>query len=229
MRKTDEPPGPRQRNLKVLRAALAGTGIAILLMLLPDLVGAMPLEVELVLRHPLFVVALAFPPIWLGVERAARVPPWRWVFQAAARLRSRIRLPPGSGAAARWWQRLAIPDRRTDPAAAWIIGRPLTAILATVCALFLPPWAPHYLTWLIWTDTEQFAISAQSWASGILPYRDLADFDFPGPIYLLYGLGKVFGWNPAVPFYAADLALLTLLGGTLMTWSRRVLGSWIPG
>src|SRR4029077_8554319 len=64
---------------------------------------------------------------------------------------------------------------------------------------------------------------------GLRPYRDLPDFDFPAPIYLLYGLGKVFGWGRSTPFYAADLALLVLLGGALLAWSRRRFGTWMPG
>src|SRR5262249_48756235 len=110
-----------------------------------------------------------------------------------------------------------------------LLGPPLTAALGLACAVFLLTWAPHYLTWPLWADTEQFAISAQSWDTGIRPYRDLADFDFPGPIYLLYLLGKVLGWGRTMPFFAADLALLVLLAGALLAWSRHLFGTWIPG
>jgi hypothetical protein len=101
--------------------------------------------------------------------------------------------------------------------------------LGAVCAVFLLTWVPHYLTWPIWADTDQFMVSAQSWDAGLRPYRDLPDFDFPAPIYLLYALGKVFGWGRTMPFYAADLALLLLLGGAVLSWSRRLFGMWMPG
>src|SRR5262249_36906484 len=110
-----------------------------------------------------------------------------------------------------------------------LLGPPLAVALGLACAVFLLTWAPHYLTWPLWTDNEQFAISAQSWEAGIRPYRDLADFDFPGPIYVLYLLVKVFGWRHTTAFYAGDLVLVVLRGGTLGAWSRRLFGTGIPG
>jgi hypothetical protein len=95
--------------------------------------------------------------------------------------------------------------------------------------VLLAGWVPHYLTWPWWADTDQFAISALSWEAGIRPYRDLADFDFPGPIYVLWVLGKVFGWGKTAPYYAFDAALILLLGIMLTAWSRRLFGQLLPG
>ena len=62
-----------------------------------------------------------------------------------------------------------------------------------------------------------------------MPYRDLVDFDFPGPIYLHFLLGKIFGWGPTVAFYAMDAAFVVVLGVALAAWSRRLFGSALPG
>ena len=190
---------------------------------LPDLLAAMPLEVKFVIYHPLFWLGLAVLPVCLGAERFAAVVPRRSAARAAARVRSALEPGPVAAAVRSGAGRVAAVCRRGDPAAAWLLG-PLNVALGLACAVFLITWAPHYLIWPQWADTEQFAISAQSWEAGICPYRDLADFDFPGPIYLLYLLGKAFGWGRTTPFYAADLALLVLLGAAMVAWSRRVFG-----
>src|SRR5437868_1335449 len=89
-------------------------------------------------------------------------------------------------------------------------GRRLARLLrlAPLCVVLLTTWVPHSLTWPWWADTDQFAVSAQAWDAGILPYRDLDDFDFPGPIYVHWVLGKTLGWGRTAPFYAFDAALL---------------------
>src|SRR5262249_39759337 len=97
------------------------------------------------------------------------------------------------------------------------------------CAGVLACWAPHYLTWPVHLDPDQFMISALAWDAGLLPYRDLPDFDFPGPIYLCCVLGRAFGWGQSRPSYAADLARLLLLGAALVAWSRRRFGAAAPG
>src|SRR5436309_603042 len=81
------------------------------------------------------------------------------------------------------------PLVRVAGIAAWALGWPLTAALVAWCAALLLTWVPHYLSWPWWLDTDQFAVSALSWRAGLVPFRDQADFDFPGPIYLLYALG----------------------------------------
>jgi hypothetical protein len=213
---------------RLVRLGLACVGVGIFLFLLPDLIWAIPIELQRTARHPLFWLVLAIPPACLGIERFAGLVLPRcaaWAARACTRLgSSAVATVVGS-----WAGRIANVDRRTDPAATRLLGTPLTAALGLACAAFLLTWAPHYLTWPLWADTEQFAISAQSWDTGIRPYRDLADFDFPGPIYLLYLLGKLFGWGRTMPFYAADLALLALLAGVLLAWSRHLFDTWIPG
>ena len=116
-----------------------------------------------------------------------------------------------------------------DAFSAWVLNGWLTVAVAGVCVLCLVTWMPHYLTWPWFVDTEQFAVSALSWDSGLVPYRDLPDFDFPGPIYLCYLLGKAFGWGDTVPFNAIDATFLVLLGIALAAWSRRLFRSMLPG
>jgi hypothetical protein len=116
-----------------------------------------------------------------------------------------------------------------DQLAAWALGRPITTICAAACGWLLLTWIPHYLTWPWWVDTDQFAASALAWSSGILPYRDLPDFDFPGPIYIHYALGSLFGWGRTAPLYGVDALFLVSLGVALGAWSRRKFGDALPG
>jgi hypothetical protein len=109
------------------------------------------------------------------------------------------------------------------------IGAGGSFLVATACVVMLATWVPHYLTWPWWCDIDQFAVSAQSWDAGILPYRDQPDFDFPGPIYLCWLLGKAFGWGRTAPMYAVDVALLVGLGMALTAWSKRRFGRALPG
>ena len=116
-----------------------------------------------------------------------------------------------------------------DAFCSWVLDRRLTVAVAGACFVFLVTWFPHYLTWPWFVDTEQFAVSALAWDAGLVPYRDLPDFDFPGPIYLCYVLGKTFGWGHTTPFNAIDATFLVLLGIALAAWSRRLFGSMLPG
>jgi hypothetical protein len=116
-----------------------------------------------------------------------------------------------------------------DGGAAWFLNGPATVLAALTCLGLVATWLPHYLTWPWWSDADQFAVSAQSWAAGLVPYRDLPDFDFPGPIYELYVLGRLFGWGRTAPYYALDAAFLVLLGVALAAWSRRMFGRMLPG
>lgn len=123
---------------------------------------------------------------------------------------------------ARWWG-------RAEWLAAAVLGAAGSWLLGGVCLLLLLGWVPHYLTWPVWLDPDQFMISAQSWDAGLRPYRDLPDFDFPGPIYLFWALGRAFGWGRTAPFYAADAALVVVLGAALVGWGRRRFGRALPG
>ena len=94
----------------------------------------------------------------------------------------------------------------------YLLRKPVPLALAVLCAVRLMTWAPHYLTWPWWADHDVFATMAQAWEAGLLPYRDLRGNNFPGTIYLFWVLGKLFGWGRTWSFYAADVALLVLLG-----------------
>ena len=120
-------------------------------------------------------------------------------------------------------------ENRGDRWATWVLGTPLTLVVAGLCVLMLMTWIPHYLTWPWWVDLEDYAYCAQAWDSGILPYRDIAAYSFPGQTYLFWVLGKTFGWGRTVPIYALDAGLVILLGIALLGWSRRVFGWYLPG
>ena len=110
-----------------------------------------------------------------------------------------------------------------------LLGAPLSAVLATFCLVMLAGWLPHYLTWPWWIDIDALAAVAQEWDVGLLPYRDVAVFNFPGQIELLWLLGTSFGWGRTSPVYAADAALLLTLGLVMAAWSLRCLGRCSPG
>ena len=101
--------------------------------------------------------------------------------------------------------------------------------LGLFCLGLLLIWIPQYLTWPWFRDTETFAVLAQSWDRGILPYRDIKTFNFPGAIYLAWTLGKVFGWGHTLPLYAFDAGCVVVIGLVMVTWSRRKLGGAVPG
>lgn len=95
--------------------------------------------------------------------------------------------------------------------------------------LMLASWLPHYLRWPWWADSGHFGLSALSWERGVLPYRDLYDFNFPGPMYVDWCLGKVFGWGRTVPLYAFDAILLLGFGLATISWGRERFGTTVPG
>jgi hypothetical protein len=105
----------------------------------------------------------------------------------------------------------------------------LAIAFAVIAVLWLLTWLPHYPYWPWCRDTDSYALMAQEWDCGVLPYRDIRSFNFPGHIYLHWILGKLFGWGHTGPFYALDAAILLVFGAVLITWSRRCLGSLLPG
>jgi hypothetical protein len=133
--------------------------------------------------------------------------------------------PDGSWSVQRATTGLKWLDCFTD----WALRGGLALTLGVFCAGLLLAWVPHYLVWPWHRDSEAWALIAQSWDQGILPYRDVRAFNFPGAIYIAWVLGKVFGWGYTVPLYALDSACLVVLGLVLVAWSRRRLGSAIPG
>ena len=118
---------------------------------------------------------------------------------------------------------------RADRLAGWALKGPLTAAVVAACAFQWLAWAPQYLTWPWFADHDVFATMARSWEEGLRPYRDVAGNNFPGTIYLHWGLGKIFGWGRTAPFYALDAAMVAALGGVLLAWSRRRFGAILPG
>jgi hypothetical protein len=110
---------------------------------------------------------------------------------------------------------------------AWHGG--LAMVVGLMCAGFLIAWVPHYLTWPWSADEDIFGTLALSWDHGILPYRDIAAFNFPGHTYLFWVLGKLFGWGRTIPFFALDASCVVLLGIVLVAWSRRQLDRALPG
>ncbi len=110
---------------------------------------------------------------------------------------------------------------------AWDGG--LVLAVSLVCVGFLAAWVPHYLTWPWSRDEDSFSVFALSWDRGILPYRDIAAFNFPGQPFLFWGLGKLFGWGRTIPFYVFDASCVVALGGVMVAWSRRKLQGALPG
>jgi hypothetical protein len=104
-----------------------------------------------------------------------------------------------------------------------------TALVAALLVALLVGWLPHYLTWPWWPDLDAWATLAQGWDEGRRPYRDVAIFNFPGPIEVAWLIGHAFGWGHTSVTYALDAAFLVGLGGLLAWWSRRQFGGVLPG
>jgi hypothetical protein len=125
------------------------------------------------------------------------------------------------------------PDGRIDwdwdRAATRLLAGPLGWGLAILYAVQVVTWVPHYLTWPWWADHDVFATMARSWDAGLRPYRDTLCNNFPGTIYLFWGLGRVFGWGNTAAFYAFDAALVVGFAGLVVAWSVRRFGRALPG
>lgn len=120
---------------------------------------------------------------------------------------------------------LQVADARAQRA----ISGGLTMLFILASLSFLTTWLPHYLLWPWARDADTFATLAQSWDAGILPYRDIRGYNFPGAIYLCWLLGKTCGWGQTWALHAFDAASLIALGAILTAWSRRRLGRAVPG
>ena len=218
---------PRVRKLAawVLAAAV--------LFSLPDLVQAVPFEIQVYYRHPLFPMLVAFALLTVPWSRSLASMSRRLVAWAIDRI-SRTR--PGTAlrrAGSRWGRAAVALARRglgpLEQPSAWALRAPLTGAVVTMCALMLLTWVPHYLTWPWWCDTDQFATSALNWEAGERPFAELADFDFPGPIFLFALLGKTVGWGRPVLYNALDASFVVFLGAALACWSRRRFGRALAG
>ena len=137
-------------------------------------------------------------------------------------LQSRPRWPGRWRIPELWWERV---DRWSDQILSWR----LSALLAGVIGVWMVGWVPQYLVWPWWADTDHFAMLAMAWDAGSLPYRDVIDYNFPGAIYWMWGLGKAFGWGKTVPYYVVDVAMVIGLGFATVAWSRKKYGIMLPG
>lgn len=120
------------------------------------------------------------------------------------------------------------PNVSTPPGRC-IVDTTLAIGVFSLILLMLATWIPHYLTWPWWPDLDAYSAIAQGWDEGILPYRDVTIFNFPGQIYLFWLLGKAFGWGRTAPVYVFDVGLLLGLGGAMAVWSRRRFVAYLPG
>jgi hypothetical protein len=118
---------------------------------------------------------------------------------------------------------------RTWIPSADLVARAFAPALAIWCGLLLARWIPQYLTWPWFGDHGHFAVLAQLWDSGRLPYRDYYTMQFPGEIYLFWVVGKLFGWGNTVAFWAVDAGFVVAFGALLVAWSVRRLGGALPG
>jgi len=110
-----------------------------------------------------------------------------------------------------------------------LLRLPFQWILCIIMALWFLLWAPHYLYWPWWMDLEHFSVSAHAWDQGIKPYRDLIDFNFPGPIYIMWMLGKLFGWDHPMAANFLDVMVCVGLSCLTIRWSKRVFDSSTAG
>lgn len=118
---------------------------------------------------------------------------------------------------------------RLDSVAEGVLWDGLAIVIGVYCGAYLITWIPHYLTWPWSRDEDTFAVLALSWDRGILPYRDIRAYNFPGETYVFWVLGKLFGWGRTLPFYAMDVSVLVALGLVLVAWSRQRLGGAVAG
>ncbi len=121
------------------------------------------------------------------------------------------------------------PSNWRERTSTWLLGGPLAVLLGLLAVAQLASWAPQYLSWPWWSDHDAYATVAFGWHLGKLPYRDLLCNNFPGQIYVFYVLGRLFGWGWTPSIYLFDAALVAVLGGVLVLWSKRLWGSAIPG
>lgn len=113
--------------------------------------------------------------------------------------------------------------------AAHLLPQGLSLGMALLAAGLFLGWLPNYLTWPWCRDADTFATLAIGWKQGVVPYRDVRAYNFPGHIYLHWILGQTFGWGHTVPYQAVDALGIALLGVVLAMWSRRLSGTRLPG
>ena len=125
-----------------------------------------------------------------------------------------------------------IPERFwiiTEDVARVVVDRVLPVITGALTVWMFLLWFPLFLQWPWWADMDHFALAAHSWDVGRLPYRDQVDYNFPGPMFLMWVLGKLFGWGRMTPPLALDAAMLAGLAVAMAAWSRARFGRRLPG
>src|SRR5262245_11397175 len=150
-----------RRALAIAALAAAGIACAVLVMMAPDLYWFLPpglrrRKLELVLAG--FATAYTICRTWATWREAER--PSIGILRAVA--------------------------SRLDELGTLALGGWLAVGIGAGCAGLLAGWLPHYLTWPWGRDADTFATLAQSWDAGIIPYRDIRAYNFPGTIYLFW-------------------------------------------
>jgi hypothetical protein len=179
----------------------------------------------------LILLGLSLAPdfYWL-LPRTFQNDPERWAFGAIlagylAALARTLRSGPRSPSS----RRLGRGLERLDEVSAAVLQRWLVVGLAATAVAWLASWIPHYLSWPWNRDVEAFSEYAREWDEGVLPYRDIRGYNFPGHIYLHWLIGKAFGWGRPWAFYAVDAVALLALGAAVLAWSRRLFRKLLPG
>jgi hypothetical protein len=192
------------RPLRLIALSALAALVLLGLSLMPDLFPFLPWWIT---RHPIEWAAVA---LLAGYSLA-------WTLRKSRQ------------ASAPWVDRLAWALDRVEALSGTLLERWLVVGFAGLSTLWLLLWLPHYLYWPWCRDVDSYALLALEWDSGVLPYRDIRCFNFPGHIYLHWILGKLFGWGRTGLFYALDAAALLLLGAVVIAWSRRRLRLSLPG
>ena len=193
-----------RRTFRLAAVIFAGGLIVALISLVPDILRFVPPR-----YRPWWVEIVA--SVALAVHAIARVLCAGWLASTEATQRVRRALA------------------QLDLLAAKALKRGLAVALSALCVVILAGWIPHYLTWMMSRDDDTFAVLAQSWDSGILPYRDIRAYNFPGQIYLFWALGKTFGWGCPVAVRGFDALCVVVAGMVMVGWSRARLAGVVPG
>lgn len=235
-------PESKRRWLRLIKLGIVWGFLGAVAMVVPDAILGLPFEIVWPVRTWTPLGLIVGGTVLLAIDPSTLARGMRWLLERPLRwVKGRLpgNWPTAVGeridpVAARFIRmaRLGYRSRAgswLDRASAWILTGPLTVLMFVLCSIALLGWVPHYLTWPWWCDSDQFAVSALAWNAGLRPYRDLPDFDFPGPIYVFWLLGQLAGWGRTWPLYAADAAALLAWGLALLLWSRRRYHSALPG
>jgi hypothetical protein len=125
--------------------------------------------------------------------------------------------------------RVARTLAHSETFASVIVRHAMVPALLTAALVYFVVWLPHFLLTPWSRDSDTFAVLALSWNTGVVPYRDIAGYNFPGHIYLFWLIGKFLGWEQTWGLYLVDALLLLPFAAALVVWSRRLFHTAIPG